>query len=135
MRDVIKWKPIKDLTEKQIRQFLRDVCPPEIEVLVEDIEYNEILDRVEVRISSLWDTTDDDGSQIKVRCEEDVFFTPDTVKGSDGFNFTKEWQDFSIQNYFHSIYKNESFLSLIKKLEEQAFKDGYKKGQEDVTKD
>lgn len=139
MSSKIKWKPIKYLTEKQIVQFLNKVRGSNVELHIQDIEYNEILDRVEVRVCYLCDTTNYDGSIIKSRFEECLFFTSDEVKGSDGLNFTKEWQDFSIQNYFHPIYKNRHMISLLEKIDKRAFirgyVDGYKNGHKMSKKD
>ena len=132
MSSKIKWKPIKYLTEKQITQFLKSVRDPNVDLHIESIEYNEILDTVEVWVEWTWNTTNADEPAIKSKFEEHLIFTSNGVKGSNGLDFTKEWQDFSIQNYFHPIYKNKHMISLIEKIDQRAFirgyVDGYKEG-------
>lgn len=132
MSSKIKWKPIKHLTEKQITQFLKSVRDPKVELHIESIEYNEILDTVEVWVEWTWNTTNADEPAINSKFEEHLIFTSNGVKGSNGLDFTKEWQDFSIQNYFHPIYKNKHMISLIEKIDQRAFirgyVDGYKEG-------
>lgn len=132
MSSKIKWKPIKYLTEKQITQFLKSVRDPNVDLHIESIEYNEILDTVEVWVEWVWNTTNAGEPAIKSKFEEHLIFTSNGVKGSNGLDFTKEWQDFSIQNYFHPIYKNKHMISLIEKIDQRAFirgyVDGYKEG-------